>query len=670
MDPVAGLDDFLTSVRGEGVPVGVEEVVRLQRALRLAPRLDAGGFLDLLQCTLAKKAGEREAVARLYGEWTAQSVEPRVVERRRPEPARARGPARRASRPPRRWRPRWPSRWPAPRRVAIGTGVAVIVVALAWLIVPADSPTDDARQDRSWLEALRTGVASLGGADPLVRFNLLITLVAWTVTYGLWRKHRRSSRLPEPDPSLRVGPDWLPLLPYETRRPLLLGADDVRTLVWGIGRFVSEEPTTRVDLDGTVRATARAAGVPQVRFQPEVHPREVWLWQDALAPDPAIERLASEVHASLVAAGLPMRRGAFASYPGLLRWDSGEELTPQVAEGHRQTAIVAVLTDGRGLRNAEESEHYRRGLHALLESLASWPRLAFVDFGRGEHGLAERLRPYGLAAIAPEGLFAFLGAGEARGVPRRLEPTPLVGDLRAWAAAACVAGEPLDPPTALALREALGLALPPWAYAQLAETAAEVGGLLRWTPDERCELVNWLAHAERATSAGIVHRASHLGRALAFWQARYRDEARERAGRENALARWSGSPAEKRLKTKLALLDLWEDPDAAVRSLYRLSRGAIGAELRERLGSCASLDWDVTDRTARRRAVFLPWRLADRPDDVRVMLGELGFGAALGTRYVERLRLSPGLVLALGIGLGVGLAALLVEVVEQLGDGF
>ena len=284
----------------------------------------------------------------------------------------------------------------------------------------------------------------------------------------LWQRYRRRNRLPDraPEPSRR-DIDWLPWLKLKSSGPELLNPEDLRTLVWGIGRFVSDEPTLEIDIAKTVAATANAGGIPELHYRPAVYQREVWLWQDAMTQDPLMERLVVELETALTRAGLPVRVGWFTDTPERIVWREGQVFSTLILEGHRQSALVAILTDGQGLRIAAQSDLDKQPLALLLSGLAQWPQLTFVDVGRGRQGLADVLRPYGLDCIAPEGLPSFLGVRAIGAPPARKGDEHLLGELRLWAAALALSPETVDESEAFALRRALGLTLPPWALRDL-----------------------------------------------------------------------------------------------------------------------------------------------------------------------------------------------------------
>jgi hypothetical protein len=67
------------------------------------------------------------------------------------------------------------------------------------------------------------------------------------------------------------------LLKLDPTGPELLEPEALRAAVWGVERFVSEDETRTIDIDKTTAATARAGGLPTMRFEHATYPREVWL---------------------------------------------------------------------------------------------------------------------------------------------------------------------------------------------------------------------------------------------------------------------------------------------------------------------------------------------------------------------------------------------------------
>ncbi len=680
MNPLrANLNGFLAALHAQGIPIGSDELARLRHVLNLepSPSWDRERLHELLACTLAKTPAQREIFEQEFEVWcpedsideameapeaSAKAIEPQPAEpglRTEEAPPRETDNVLAQVRPPpqpmesakrkRRW-PRMP--WSLTRQVSRFLWPVLGLLALGWLgIIEGDIRL------LSQLWPMFFGFDQpTGYSDALM---LLVGIGVWGLSVALAWRYREHAAFPKAAESPEEGPRWLPRLELENTGAVLLDTDQRRALVWGVGRFVAEDLTPELDLPCTVAATARGGGIPEIRYQRAIYPREVWLWQDDAVSDSALERLVSELETDLAQAGLPVRRGVFAEVPDPVRWQEGEEFSPLVLEGHRQNALVAVLTDGVGMQIASEDALNRRLLHNLLYRFAEWSQLVFVDFSHERRVLEAMLQPHGLRCIAPRDLPVFLGAEQV--LPPEPQPVEerLLGDLRAWAAATALSPEPVSGLACEELRRALGLDISPWRFRDLARHADDLGGSIGWPPDRRTELLNWLAQVECPTSGDEIPAQSVSGRALDYWLKIYRDERtrREQWDRNSdRFMRWRRTPAEQQCLLEEALLTLWRDPKTATRELYRLygvnpNRGGLRDEIEERLAQLAPRDFRGR-ATKFREVVFLPWAWGDQPAKVCRMLWEMGFGRNI-LPAPEPLRTPGTAALALGLGLGV-----------------
>jgi hypothetical protein len=643
-----GLDGLLTALRHAGLPVGVAEVARLREVFALAPRL-AGStsprLRAVLRAVLVKSVEDRDLFERIFDAWLARADQelsrldaPRDEVETREAPPVARRPRRLL------WRALAPA---ALVLVSLALGGHFVVPpqepirptppkkrpTVSTIATPAASPAEIRKRNFTALVPFLTvAVEPVWQGWPPLALGVLALLTAG----GLWLALRRRRWFPEPAPEpVKKGPPRVFLTPPQLAGPQLLALREQEALVWGIGQFIAEEPTRRLDLAATVRATAQAGGIPHLRFHLARYPREVWLWIDEAAEDPAIQRLAGEIEAALLASGLPVERALFRGIPDWLVDAAGRSFAPNEVDERRDAALVAILTDGRLLARQHAADDLRVGLDALLRSLSHWPRLAFVDFARGPGEIAGILARHSIERIVPAELAAFLGSDES--AQRRAALPAVTGDA-AWAAACALAPASVDEARAFELRRRLGLGVSPWALRALRTEAPGPPGRLQWRPPDRARRVNWLREAE-AQPAGAIADDSLLGAALIYWEEAY-DQELETLDPE--------TPAHQHLTMERALLGLWRDAPDAVRALHPLYRGTLHDAVERHLGALAPLDWGGPE------LLHLPWQWSERSGTEQAMLQEMHLGGGMPVATLER----PGrLWLALGICLGLAAGA-------------
>ena len=156
-----------------------------------------------------------------------------------------------------------------------------------------------------------------------------------------------TSRSPDHCP----GPSSVLVTPPSLRGGLLLDAREEDAIVWGIGRFVSEELTDRLDTERTVAATAeacRAAGAALSTRR--AAPRSVWLWADKSTEDPSLTRIVDETATapSSGARGAPVERATFFGVPDDLRLPDDRSVAPaEIDERRDMRRSGRCSTDGR-----------------------------------------------------------------------------------------------------------------------------------------------------------------------------------------------------------------------------------------------------------------------------------------------------------------------------------
>ena len=437
---------------------------------------------------------------------------------------------------------------------------------------------------------------------------------------------------------------------------LLLDGQDEEDLVWGVGRFISDELSHALDIDRTVHETAAAYGRPVLRYEAAHFNREVWLWVDESMDSPVARHLARDLEHTLSTSGLPVTVFTFWGIPTQLRSAGENVVALDELESQRETAAVAILTDGRLMHTAHRALDRTQSLNALLRNLSFWPRVTFIDFGRGR--LAPIIEPHGLRAIAPQD--APVALSDLTEGSERPAYSRLVGDARVWAAACALSPRPVDDPTALKLRQMLGLTVSPWAIETLRENADHRAGGLSWSSRSRADLMAWLLDAEELPEKGLPPPGSLLARMVAAWERLLVERERTLRTRN---AGWEGSPEQDALRLERAFVHIWDRPDEAASTLYELFHGPLQSSVRSILSEMAPRECaDHPD------SVPLPWALRHQRRETQVMLTEMGLGARAKLSGRTSLPRPGRLLLALGLCAGVvvgGSYALIEEYVRR-----
>lgn len=438
---------------------------------------------------------------------------------------------------------------------------------------------------------------------------------------------------------------------------LFLDARDEENLVWGVGRFASEDLGRALDMNRTVRETAAAYGRPVLHYEAARYQREVWLWVDESLDSPAARHLARDLIRTLEGSGLPVVKSTFWGIPYHLATEGDESMTVDELDARRDTAVVAVLTDGRLMQTAYRARDRGEDLRNLLRNLSFWPRVTFLAFGRDRARLASMVEPHGMRVIQPQDAAAAIsdlaGSSERGGYER------LVGDARVWAASCALSPRPVDDPTALTLRRMLGLEVSPWAIETLRQNADSNAGGLSWSNGSRASLLAWLLDAEHLPERCAPPPSSLLARIIAAWD-RLLDE-RKRVQQQSA-EWWPGCLPESLLRMERGLLHLWDHPDEAAADLYELFHDhRLRPIIHHHLAQLAP-----REGADHPHSIPLPWSLRDRRRETQVMLAEMGLGSRAGLAGRRSLPRPGRLLLAIGLCLGAFLGSSGAIVEERL----
>ncbi|MFO1432959.1 MAG: SUMF1/EgtB/PvdO family nonheme iron enzyme [Candidatus Competibacteraceae bacterium] len=652
-DRLAGLDDFLATLRLNGLPVGPGEIERLRHLFERAPALDRAGLKTLLGALLVKTPAQHRTFEGLFAAWCPDHDADWPAEPPQPTAVPSSG----SAPPPLVGEPMEPAVElpPESRRFLYWLpGMLVVMLALAvllwWLIgqgvtpppIPGmpppredalpPSPTgenldpdlpdqpvntvwfwriDEIKPETIW-------VPNRLGPRPLV----LLGATALMLALGLAWRYRRRFPVIEPTPLRYGGAGWQPLPPPLRDDSALIDARSRRQLVWNIERFITDDPTRRLNLSRTVHETAQAGGFTRLHFQPAVYARDIWFWLDRHLEGRTPREVAAQLGTTLRAAGLETRQGFFTDVPHRVDWPAQPGYRPVAEEGQGRQALVVIFSDGAGLRRQLEHPLHREETRRLLGSLQRWPRLCWVDCSpQGDQlsalFVAQRVS---LEVVALAQLPAWLGGVTADAPVAAPQDDALYGDARRWAAVVALGGVQADAAAAHTLRVLLGLSVSPWQIDRILAAAAH--------PETRRRLINGLLRGERREDAP-ERPHSPARRALAWWQTRYLEADRKKRAQENPLSLWRNSLASRRWQVERALLQLYTDPVGAADRLAQLADEELREEIRARLGEFAAADHRAGDRDEDGERIYLPWRFANLPVVTRHRLRELGFAAGL-----------------------------------------
>ncbi|MCA9712277.1 MAG: hypothetical protein KDK70_40950, partial [Myxococcales bacterium] len=326
------------------------------------------------------------------------------------------------------------------------------------------------------------------------------------------------------------------------------------TLVWGIGREVSDVLSERLDAVRTVEATIAQGGLPQLLFEPHLESNGVWLWRDrrmktGLADAKRLER---EIVQTLDVAGLPVRVATFAGVPDRLDDPGGPSFAPLDLDDQRRHARVVVLTDGHGLLRRARMARTRDEVLDLLRRLQGWHALAFAVFGELRAEVEQLLAGHGIECVSPPDAVTYLAGALREGTDLERER-----ELLRWEVACALAPRRIREADALALRAALGLRIEGFAIDTLRRRHGH-GPTLVWDAAPRAEVLARYDRAYGYTALGprALDEGTLLGRALGFWRDYYA-QALEHEALDVDTAIY--------LEIEALVLGLWDRPVAAVR---------------------------------------------------------------------------------------------------------
>ncbi len=201
--------------------------------------------------------------------------------------------------------------------------------------------------------------------------------------YRRWQLER-IPRLPAAPPCKGDGTAYFDPSQIGGRMPEWLDKDTLDYCADSVGFFSTEESSDEPDMPATIRATATAGGIPDIRLLRRKQLFHVLVLVDSLAEGTRWNPLAQELADGLRRRGLPVTVGYLQGSLREFRTDDGQQ-RGLLAWGEERGHYVVVVF-------AEATLLDRQADRDVLEELQQWPQLAWLVFREQRHwGGAEGL---------------------------------------------------------------------------------------------------------------------------------------------------------------------------------------------------------------------------------------------------------------------------------------
>lgn len=436
---------------------------------------------------------------------------------------------------------------------------------------------------------------------------------------------RTRTRKPMPLRIRKQGKLWLPSLQKQPDYHLL-SSEQRREMSWGIGRYLSEQPLTQLDIPRSVNASAKS-GLPQLYFRAAQREREVWLWQDRSSDNADLSRLAAEIKRTLRAVNIDCQQGYFHALPDKISNQYGELIWSNQHEYPENQPLVVILADGDSLGRMA-SVHSGHGYRSLRQ-LSHWQHLCFVDCSIQAGALCQLLKALPLECLSPQQVATWL-AQQGHVIGKKSSLSCPLGDLHRWAIACALPSRPLMEAEIRALHDALALDCA-WQYHQLQRYAHASTQGFDFTQSRHSLLQEFaqlaLVNEHETRADGYT---DFVPRTLHFWQQRYQEMDNVLAKQETPRFPWQDSRRQQQLQLDLALCELWQRDslEQAANTLFDLhqhqGRYSLKREVERRLGHYTCLDWQEAE--ARQERIVLPYQWHSIDAKIQQQLKAAGFG--------------------------------------------
>ncbi len=217
----------------------------------------------------------------------------------------------------------------------------------------------------------------------LVFFSLLIIGVLYTIYLYRWRQ---------------VSQEKLPFIPKENKGHhrfsfASIGGElapeiskkQTKRIADILGYVYTGRDSKNLDIRGSVDATIRSGGIPKIRFEPLRETRSVLLLEDSLTLNHLRAGVVDSLCIGLEKNGVEFHRYRFRGSLGSLINPRGVTKNLSEFELDNHTYVVLIFTDGSSFITSKSWES--------LQTIAGWPRLAWIDLREPEFRIFSEKSP-------------------------------------------------------------------------------------------------------------------------------------------------------------------------------------------------------------------------------------------------------------------------------------
>ena len=689
------LETLLSQLRQRGIAVGTVEMQRLQAIFERSPQLSHRELRNLLSVVLAKDNRQREVLNRVFDRLvpfeTDEVAEGFVSDNNQQANAPAEGSKQQSaanlayeddteeeadkSLIQRLKTFDWRSVEPLTIFYAALALLATIILILSVVALeqgddkkPSSSPTriveppppkpiqevkaEPGEQPLNLVKTIDYWSAHVESTpvDPWPRLLPWLALLLGSGLAFSWLLHqalKSTRRQPLKPPNVKAGKGrfQVPKLSKQADYHLLSGKQR-REMRWGISRYISEQPLSRLDIKASVESSAKA-GLPEIRFLQASEEREVWLWQDQSSDNKDLVRLVEEISNSLQRGNIPVQRGYFRGMPATVRNAQKEILWSNRHEYPENAPLVVIFADAESL--ARQQQHDSTQSNSTLRQLSQWENLCFVDNSYQPGTLQRLLQANQITCLLPQEVPHWL-AKQGQDVLAPADTCSL-DSLRKWAMACALPTRILKEDEIRAVHDAIGLTCA-WQFHALERYAAKTGAGFYFQA-QRVALLNEM-------SDGITRDDESLkvllDGAVSFWRQRNVDiDAALTATEINnvtanfgrAPRKWKHTLRQQTLKLDSALLQLWEKPTEAANALSDLhAEPKLSKKVREHLNLFTCADFESVHDDQASTQIQLPFSWHELEAETQRQLLDCGFGGVPDTKASLRWDKTTRLMLA------------------------